>query len=731
MGRGGTLTYGVYTNGENTYIQEASNNYFVYGGGYFGQNGGSGGGYSGETSANSEFKTGLGGEPLKISYENMTYAGNYGGAAYNLRYRQCYGGGGGGGGEIGGDATSTVGGKGGGGYTWINGSYYGGGGGGVGKIGGTGGGGSGGNNTNKTGTNGTQNTGGGGGGGYPGFYGGTGGSGILIFAFNIGLPITSGLNTYSIPNYITNNSYQYYRFICNAPYSIGSQVALKNVNFSGVPDSFALPDVNGNTYTVNAYYGLNMVSGYSNRVTALLSIPSISSVSSSALDGNIIFSITSIPPTSASLYTYNNLNISPAPSSTPLFDYSSNVIKLTGGFLGDTSYNFSLNASYGTAGNSAFSLQTISRYTMIAPTISSISSSILGGDIVFSFASTKPTGASNYTLTNVNITPAPSSTPLFSYSGSAITLTGGFLGDTSYNFKLNASYVSIGTSSYSNVLTGRYFIGTTFGSIVAVKYYPFKTNMLNYASGLGVSDLTFVTPTNGGKHNGTISPQSLATTYTQPFIISNNSLYNNSNWMQYNVTSVALPPIKNQIPYLNGTIPTITPYNGCTICFWIKFNDLSYGAIFSIANLDWPYLYQPGQSIVYCIQQNNGSTGKLTAGYNNVYATGGNGIYGEHMDSLLQNTTFNVNTYVHYAISINNTGFQKMYVNGLLDTSKNIFDTSNKFLNISGYKLQFFVGVTGFPDYYPDSLICNIKELYIYNGVLSATDITSLYNKTI
>jgi len=897
VGGSGYLINKLGSTGGNTYINELSANYFVYGGGgggsadaYYAQgwDGGCGGGTIGGSYV---FITGAvgGGVLLKGPYNKLSYLSNVGG---------YYGGGG-----AGGPGSNISTGGGGSGYKWIDGNTV--------SIGGN----TGSTSVNTNGANSTVYGGGGGGGSSnsnnPGGNGGNGSPGVAIFAFNTSSIIQSISGFINQP-IVTSNSYAYYRIICTAP--LTGNVALSQINFTGVPDSFSLPNVNGNTYTVNANYGPNRESSKSNSVTAVLTVPTISSIyyytlngyirfqinsvpptnalpyninnviitpmpspsprffyasnaitlydggflgdtsynfslnasydsagnsafspiitsrytmsvptistiTNSLLGGNIVFSINSVLPTGASNYTLTNVNISPAPSPTPLFSYSSNVITLNGGFLGDTSYNFrlnasygfggnsafspiitsrytltvptiststyadidtgyirfqiysvpptgalpyninnvmitpmpsppplyylylsnaitlynggflgdtsynfSLNASYGSAGNSAFSPIITSRYTLTVPTISSITSSRIGGNIVFSFTSALPTGASNYTLTNVNISPAPSPTPLFSYSSNIITLNSGFLGDTSYNFSLNASYGSFGNSAYSNISIGRYVSGTVFGSIVAVKYYPFKTDMLNYASGLGVSDLTFITPTTGGQSSSSgLYPQSLATSYTHPVSIFENSLYNSSE--AYNKSSNNLLPITQEIPYLNSTVNMTT--NGFTVCFWFKTSTAqTTAAAFSIANQNFPYKTPTGtvnfRYFGYVIR--GGSNNRISTTYSRD---------GNLTDLTIPTTTYVNNVYTHYAITISSTGNEKYYVNAVKDTTVNKIIPSFDSSNINTYNLQFFVGCTAPNDYYNNPWICNIKEFYIYNGELSQSNITDLYNKSI
>jgi len=537
VGGSGYLINNLGSTGGNTYINELSANYFVYGGGgggsanaYYGLGGDGGCGGGAIAGINSSFGAVGGGVLLKGPYNKLSYLSNVGG---------YYGGGGAGG--LGSNISTGGGGP---GYKWIDGNTV--------SIGGN----TGSTSVNTNGANSTVYGGGGGGGSSnsnnPGGNGGNGSPGLAIFAFNTSSIIQSISGFINQP-IVTSNSYAYYRIICTAP--LTGNVALSQINFTGVPDSFSLPNVNGNTYNVNANYGPNRESSKSNSVTAVLTVPTISTstyadiangyirfqiysvpptgalpyninnvmitpmpsppplyylylsnaivlynggflgdtsynfslnasydsagnsafspiitsrytltvptistITSSRIGGNTVFSINSVLPTGASNYTLTNVNISPAPSPTPLFDYSSNIITLNSGFQSDTSYNFRLNASYGFGGNSAFSPIITSRYTLTVPTISSITSSRIDGNIVFSFTSALPTGASNYTLTNVNISPAPSPTPLFSYSSNIITLNSGFQSDTSYNFSLNASYGSFGNSAYSNILTGRYTI---------------------------------------------------------------------------------------------------------------------------------------------------------------------------------------------------------------------------------------------------------------------------------
>ena len=214
-----------------------------------------------------------------------------------------------------------------------------------------------------------------------------------------------------------------------------------------------------------------------------------------------------------------------------------------------------------------------------------------------------------------------------------------------------------------------------------IYYYPFNGDILNYASGIGVSNLT---------NNGTTFNTSIKK-------LSNSSLSFNSN--SYLIIPVT---ILNNLP-------------AATLSVWVYFNTLNN---YIITSKQWNGNNTFGVLSIGCYASSGG-----------VFTVGTSGkVYWHSKNDIAfaaSNIILTTNTWYLITITFNTTECL-IYINGLLDSTTNADFSIPNAPNVTNSLIGYWQGSAGggggiLIDGY-------ITEFRIYNIVLSSTEIETLYN---
>ena len=238
------------------------------------------------------------------------------------------------------------------------------------------------------------------------------------------------------------------------------------------------------------------------------------------------------------------------------------------------------------------------------------------------------------------------------------------------------SYIFVVTATTSSSKTGTITVSTTAPDTTSqpVIYYPFQSDILDYASGSGVND--------GTLSNGNIYYQS-SVGYKSGVGCLNNSTFDNTN-------------------YFNLPLYNFAEIYGCSIAFWFKVSN-TQGSIFkaidtiSGVNIN---IYNYGSS--NCVQ---------------IFTP--TGYY------LLSGITYN--TWYHMVWVLPSTGLSYLYINGgsVNGGSTIQYSTSHQTVNISPTAMRFF------SDYFLAHTYAGSKgymnNFNLYNRAISQAEITALW----
>jgi hypothetical protein len=252
------------------------------------------------------------------------------------------------------------------------------------------------------------------------------------------------------------------------------------------------------------------------------------------------------------------------------------------------------------------------------------------------------------------------------------------------------SWSSTVTSPEGVIVYGNYlYTSTVYFSLnydsYLVLYYPFNSNVLNYATGVGVSDSTIqngasISNTNYKVGTGSLSLSSASSQYLQ---INSNTLLN----------SASFP----------GT-------NGLTFSSWFQSNgNGTWARIFDFGN-------GSASNNIYLYINNN----TIGAG---VYVDGNGNTNGYWIQNI-NGTNYNTNVWYHVVwtmtYSSSNTSTWTVYINGTSAWSSSGYVYPKSIARTGNY-----IGRSNWADPYWNG---NIDEFRCYTRVLNSTEITALYN---
>jgi hypothetical protein len=220
---------------------------------------------------------------------------------------------------------------------------------------------------------------------------------------------------------------------------------------------------------------------------------------------------------------------------------------------------------------------------------------------------------------------------------------------------------------------GLFHLKDLINTLSLLLYYPFNTDIKNYASGVGIT-------------TGTIVGTTVSLSNTN-YIVGSGSLYQSAS----NITSY----FKCESLVANK--------NGYSFSFWIYFtNNTTPGVIFSFANA------LNSEQRVYIFSDAAKNLIKLSL--NNKYK------------ELPVNSYNSLNTWYHYVWTLDTSGKSYFYVNGVLQAN---FADINHFSFAMNYNRILGSTFTGATDYGQQGYIDDFRY---YDGILSPTQVSDLYN---
>jgi len=188
-------------------------------------------------------------------------------------------------------------------------------------------------------------------------------------------------------------------------------------------------------------------------------------------------------------------------------------------------------------------------------------------------------------------------------------------------------------------------------------------------------------------------------------------IYDGANWRAYNSDSISVPPVANSYSLsLDGTDDHAEVTGSSEI-------QISYPL--TISAWIYPTANASSNNIRTII-----SWGSAAEGEGRIFGlldSTNNLAFWAYQSSLNSTTTLSLNTWYHVAATVD-TGSTKLYINGSLDTTGS--NTLNSFTYSKTHVGELYYSQTTAARHFAG----NIDELALFNSVLSADEITQLYN---
>jgi hypothetical protein len=188
-------------------------------------------------------------------------------------------------------------------------------------------------------------------------------------------------------------------------------------------------------------------------------------------------------------------------------------------------------------------------------------------------------------------------------------------------------------------------------------------------------------------------------------------IYDGANWRAYNSDSISVPPVANSYSLsLDGTDDHAEVTGSSEI-------QISYPL--TISAWIYPTANASSNNIRTII-----SWGSAAEGQGRIFGlldSTNNLAFWAYQSSLNSTTTLSLNTWYHVAATVD-TGSTKLYINGSLDTTGS--NTLNSFTYSKTHVGELYYSQTTAARHFAG----NIDELALFNSVLSADEITQLYN---
>jgi len=188
-------------------------------------------------------------------------------------------------------------------------------------------------------------------------------------------------------------------------------------------------------------------------------------------------------------------------------------------------------------------------------------------------------------------------------------------------------------------------------------------------------------------------------------------IYDGANWRAYNSDSISVPPVANSYSLsLDGTDDHAEVTGSSEI-------QISYPL--TISAWIYPTANASSNNIRTII-----SWGSAAEGEGRIFGlldSTNNLSFWAYQSSLNSTTTLSLNTWYHVAATVD-TGSTKLYINGSLDTTGS--NTLNSFTYSKTHVGELYYSQTTAARHFAG----NIDELALFNSVLSADEITQLYN---
>jgi len=188
-------------------------------------------------------------------------------------------------------------------------------------------------------------------------------------------------------------------------------------------------------------------------------------------------------------------------------------------------------------------------------------------------------------------------------------------------------------------------------------------------------------------------------------------IYDGANWRAYNSDSISVPPVANSYSLsLDGTDDHAEVTGSSEI-------QISYPL--TISAWIYPTANASSNNIRTII-----SWGSAAEGEGRIFGlldSTDNLAFWAYQSSLNSTTTLSLNTWYHVAATVD-TGSTKLYINGSLDTTGS--NTLNSFTYSKTHVGELYYSQTTAARHFAG----NIDELALFNSVLSADEITQLYN---